>query len=515
MGNAAGQLADHLHLACLVKLRQGAFALGEHGRDTFFQAFVEFAQLVLGAYPRADVHAHAEQAAGGMLLVHQRRDLVLHPHRIAVGANVAAAHLERRAGRSAWRRGEGEVGGVEDVLHAQAEQGLARTAGDLAVAIVDPGEAPVPVAYRDARAGLVEHRRQLRGTGAQRQLRAGMGERGPGQLGGFLRQAARIFAERLRMGEVDRQQRLQPAVAQHRDVQRGAQPQARAARRLVETHAALPGEVFPRHAASGMQFAGQGGAERQVAMPTDRRAAVVEIVAMDLEGHAVAVVLAEEYPRRAQLLAEPAQGGGFDFQGIGQGRQGLAQFQEERLAAFKTHPLGGLGDDAQHAADGTVGFPHRRIGHVEIDRLAAPVAFDVEGPILCREGLAGLVHPAQQRFEVIPQLPPVLYRRPTEGARMLVADARRVGIVVQGDEFRAPEQHDLRLGRQQRGHRRLQARRPGVRRAEGRTGRVEAEQQFPDRSSVGQEGRWMVEGVRVRFDGERLCHVCGVLLGSG
>lgn len=95
MGDAAGQLADHLHLACLVKLRQGAFALGEHGRDTFFQAFVEFAQLVLGAYPRADVHAHAEQAAGGMLLVHQRRDLVLHPHRIAVGANVAAAHLER------------------------------------------------------------------------------------------------------------------------------------------------------------------------------------------------------------------------------------------------------------------------------------------------------------------------------------------------------------------------------------------------------------------------------------
>ncbi len=127
MGDAAGQLADHLHLACLVKLRQGAFALGEHGRDTFFQAFVEFAQLVLGAYPRADVHAHAEQAAGGMLLVHQRRDLVLHPRRIAVGANVAAAHLERRAGRSAWRRREGEVGGVEDVLHAQAEQGLART----------------------------------------------------------------------------------------------------------------------------------------------------------------------------------------------------------------------------------------------------------------------------------------------------------------------------------------------------------------------------------------------------
>ncbi|HIE1384616.1 TPA: hypothetical protein ACXJSM_006501, partial [Pseudomonas aeruginosa] len=34
---------------------------------------------------------------------------------------------------------------------------------------------------------------------------------------------------------------------------------------------------------------------------------------MNLEGHAVAVVLAEEYPRRAQLLAEPAQGGGFDL----------------------------------------------------------------------------------------------------------------------------------------------------------------------------------------------------------
>ena len=32
MGDAAGQLADHLHLACLVKLREGAFALGEHGR---------------------------------------------------------------------------------------------------------------------------------------------------------------------------------------------------------------------------------------------------------------------------------------------------------------------------------------------------------------------------------------------------------------------------------------------------------------------------------------------------
>lgn len=30
---------------------------------------------------------------------------------------------------------------------------------------------------------------------------------------------------------------------------------------------------------------------------------------MDLEGHAVAVVLAEEYPRRAQLLADQASGG--------------------------------------------------------------------------------------------------------------------------------------------------------------------------------------------------------------
>ena len=140
---------------------------------------------------------------------------------------------------------------------------------------------------------------------------------------------------------------------------------------------------------------------------------------MNLEGHAVAVVLAEEYPRRAQLLAEPAQGRWLRFPGDRPGTAGSGPVQEERLAAFETHPLGGLGDDAQHAADGTVGFPHRRIGHVEIDRLAAPVAFDVEGPILCREGLAGLVHPAQQRFEVIPQLPPVLYRRPTEGARML------------------------------------------------------------------------------------------------
>ena len=45
---------------------------------------------------------------------------------------------------------------------------------------------------------------------------------------------------------------------------------------------------------------------------------------------------------------------------------------------------------------------------------------------------------------------------------MLRAEDRTVGVVVEDDEFRAPEQDDLRLGRQQHAHRAAQALRPVV-----------------------------------------------------
>jgi hypothetical protein len=131
--------------------------------------------------------------------------------------------------------------------------------------------------------------------------------------------------------------------------------------------------------------------------------------------------------------------------------------------SFRDDAFGRLVDEAQDSLDGTMRIAHRRVGNVEIDRFGEAMPFDVEGTVFGGDGLAGLANRQQQRFEIVPKLRPIFARRPAKSARMLVADRRGVGIVIQRNEFRTPEQHDLRVRRQHHGRGGLQRRRPPFR----------------------------------------------------
>ncbi|MNI66434.1 hypothetical protein D3C73_1219960 [compost metagenome] len=115
------------------------------------------------------------------------------------------------------------------------------------------------------------------------------------------------------------------------------------------------------------------------------------------------------------------------------------------------------------------------------------MAFYIKGAILSREGLASLTHTAQQRLEVMPQFAPVLLAWTPQCVGMLAANGRRIGVIVKRSKGLTPEQHELRLGRQQCSHYRLQVGRPCFRRAERRVAPVHRLQQCADGTAIEQE----------------------------
>src|SRR6516165_6063086 len=121
-----------------------------------------------------------------------------------------------------------------------------------------------------------------------------------------------------------------------------------------------------------------------------------------------------------------------------------------------------LAHDAQDAADAAIRLSHGRIGNIKIDVLAHAVPFDVERPVFCRKCLPAGAHAAQERFEVVPQLRPVFAGGTAERARMLVANRRRIGIVVERNIVRTPNQDDFGPGGKDQSKRRTKRRRPAL-----------------------------------------------------
>ena len=73
---------------------------------------------------------------------------------------------------------------------------------------------------------------------------------------------------------------------------------------------------------------------------------------------------------------------------------------------------------------------------------------------------------------------------------MIGADAGRVGVVVERDEIRAPEQHDLGLRGQQHADRRLQGLGPLAGRPERRVRPVEGAHHRTQLASAGEEAHF-------------------------
>src|SRR5262245_35152331 len=120
--------------------------------------------------------------------------------------------------------------------------------------------------------------------------------------------------------------------------------------------------------------------------------------------------------------------------------------KKQALTFLGNNSLSRLAHNAKDAPDLPRLVPNGRVGDVEkhVSRIAVPL--DVERAILGKYSLAGLANASQQRLKIAPQLRPILPCRPTKCSWMLVTDRRRVGAVVQRDEFWTPEQYDLCLG---------------------------------------------------------------------
>src|SRR6476620_8647621 len=112
--------------------------------------------------------------------------------------------------------------------------------------------------------------------------------------------------------------------------------------------------------------------------------------------------------------------------------------KKEALAILCDDTLGRLADYAENAADFACIVPNGRVGDVEKDILRITVPLDVKGPVLGEHGFAGLEDATQKGLEIVPQLRPVLPRGLAERTWMLVADCRRIGIVIERYELRTP-----------------------------------------------------------------------------
>ena len=127
-------------------------------------------------------------------------------------------------------------------------------------------------------------------------------------------------------------------------------------------------------------------------------------------------------------------------------REGLARGEilEQRHPARRDHALGGFGHDAVHAADLARLDAHRVIGDVEVGFLDESVAFENESEVLGPERLAGTHDAGQQVVQhVIPDFAPRLAPRQSQRGRMLGAEHRAIGVVVEDGELGTPEQDDL------------------------------------------------------------------------
>jgi hypothetical protein len=128
--------------------------------------------------------------------------------------------------------------------------------------------------------------------------------------------------------------------------------------------------------------------------------------------------------------------------------------------------IGGLVDDAEHALHRPVFPTDGRVGDVEEHVFQVAGTLDLERPVAGRIGFTRSPHAVEQRFQVIPQLAPVLVSRPPESSGVLVADGGRISVVIEGAVVIAPEQDDLDIGRQDDVHHSAKGPRPVRRIAE-------------------------------------------------
>jgi hypothetical protein len=239
---------------------------------------------------------------------------------------------------------------------------------------------------------------------------------------------------------------------------------------------ALPAMIEERH--RGLDRARDHVAEvERVAPQLDRAARDPRDVRQIVEQAAELPRLAIEHVDRARRL-RPADAETEELDGVPDRRQGVAELVREHgeelvlgallLAerAQREHADGGLVHRAEDAADPPGVVLERPVGEREVGGLDRPGAVDRQQEILDPVRRAGLEHGAEHRADDVPDLGPALRRRLSERARVLAAEDRPIGVVVDLRELGAPEEDDRIVEREQRPRVREERSRPALARPE-------------------------------------------------
>ena len=120
------------------------------------------------------------------------------------------------------------------------------------------------------------------------------------------------------------------------------------------------------------------------------------------------------------------------------------QIPQHPQVPLTDHPLGDLGDHAEHAGDAALIVIHRTVGEGVVGFLGKPAALEKQQQRLVPGRLAVLEHFADARADIRPDLFPDLVGSRAEHPVAPDAHRRQVSIVAEEGEIRTP-QHPHRV----------------------------------------------------------------------
>ena len=168
------------------------------------------------------------------------------------------------------------------------------------------------------------------------------------------------------------------------------------------------------------------------------------------------------------MLDQHAGGDGHDLVRVGCLGHGSPEGIEKVQALVGEHAGGGFGDRVEHTQYLAIMAANRAVAEGEIGPLQAAVAVDHQREVFDVHRFAGQ-RAGRHAADFIPGFVPHVAEGDAQG-QGLATENRGEGIVVQGDQVRAP-QHGLRKARgQAQRHRRFQGVGPMFQRAQGSAG---------------------------------------------
>ena len=163
------------------------------------------------------------------------------------------------------------------------------------------------------------------------------------------------------------------------------------------------------------------------------------------------------------------------------------QLAEQRHLSFADHPVGVGGVGADDSSGRPVVVGNGAVGESVVGLLRIAVALHQQELLLDIGPLDATHGGVEQRSDIGPDFLPDFPGRLAERPRVLAADDRLVGVVVEVDQFRSPPDPDRLAGGEHDADGRLQALRPGLRRPQRIAGPIVVPDQGPQFPAAGEK----------------------------